>query len=521
MQVWLLLLAFLIAQDSFAQSYSPKKEATICYFSLNNTKEFKTMQNFARQLNSKNQAGGKIHVVEYMQTRGSPEEAFKRMIEDMNAKNQKCDGLVISGHHTGSWGGHNADGTLSLDFLETASCNPKYKAWFESISALWLQGCRTLGVNAITPNDTPNHHLERLRHNPQARQDQTLADADNLQQGGAAINYEFSNTLDQDNPLHQRYLRMFPSATVFGWTRSAPGENSGSDRSLLFHIAQMTRNNNYLANPFGNFSAHDATAMMNAVLDIIHKPNHHCEPRSITAWNRQGKDRTLGFNNSDVAAYSSISSPEEARAKELGCKLKFATSQEERKQALREILQNPRYLAINFNIILELAQKPYFKNEKDNADASIRRAGGTLLSEVEKGELVSMLRGSENLKSFLGNKISAFYTGVFPKIDYYTFYKKVFGTTSPDLEKIINSTLLDYLGKSYPRTESQAVRDAFHMDKVALYNSLVKNDYITESFLNELASRPEEEARNSVTNICAKLFALNKDGFKVCRDRGY
>ena len=521
MKVRFILIVFLMIISTSVFAQQDKKDGTICYFSLNNTKEFKTMKTFADQLNSKNSVRGKIKVVEYMETKGNPEDAFKKMIEEMNSRGETCDGLVISGHHTGAWGGHNAEGTLSLDFLETASCNPKYKKWFESIKALWLQGCRTQGVNAITPNDTPNHHLERLRHNPQARQDQTLADADNLQQGGAAINYEFSNTLDQDNPLHQRYLRMFPSATSFGWTRSAPGENSGSDKSLLYHIAQMARSNDYLANPLGGFSTHDATMMMNAALDILHKPTSHCEPRAIKAWNKQGKDRTLGFNNSDVAAYSSISSPDEARAKELGCKLKFSQSSEERKQALREILANPKYLAINYNIIMELAQKPYYKDEKGDANASIQKAGGVILSETERNDLLSLLRNSEALKTFVGNKISAFYTGVFPKIDYYTFYKKVFNTTSSDLERIINTTLIDYLSKSYPRSESEAVREAFHLDKVALYNSLTKNNYVTESLLSELAARSEEEARSSVISICTMLFAQNKDGLKSCRDRGY
>ena len=64
---------------------------------------------------------------------------------------------------------------------------------------------------------------------------------DGLEQSFADLSFEFSTTLDQDNPLASRYLRVFPEANVFGWTKSSPGEKSGSERSLLYHMAHMAR----------------------------------------------------------------------------------------------------------------------------------------------------------------------------------------------------------------------------------------------------------------------------------------
>lgn len=519
MKVLLILLAFLMPHILFAQSSSAKKDATICYFSLNNTKEYKTMKTFADQINTKSTNGGKITVVEYMQNKGNPEDAFKRMIEEMMKQGQRCDGLIISGHHTGSWGGHNASGNLTLDFLEAASCNPKYKEWFSNISALWLQGCRTLGVDKIAPNETADFHATRVGQ---------VREADGLTQSYAAMNHEFSNTLDQDNPLHQRYLRMFPNATTFGWTRSAPGESSGSDKSLLFHIAQMARNNDYLPNPFQDISVHDATSFMNAALDIIHKPTDPCQANSISAWKRQGTNKLFGFNNSDVSAYGALSDSKELAAKELGCKLKFAQNQQERKAILNQILQDPYNIAVNFNTLVEYAQRPYFK-DGHGADSS-QKGGAPILSSSEKSELVALMKNSNALKSFTGNKIMSAHTGIFPKIDYYTFYKKVYGETSTSIENKIDSLALEYLSKTYPTNQNSIEFEELHSYRVTLFDSLVKNGYVTERFMNNLSQRTSKESRGafyaiydnmSVSDVGQNKQIASKFQSLVTQTRGY
>ena len=109
--------------------------ARICYFSLNNEKEFHVMEEFTEKLNRYSPI--KIEVQEFLPKGGDTKEAFKRMVES----GVVCDGLVISGHHTGSFGGKRAKGSLSIDLMEELSCNPKYSAFFNNVKGLWLRGC--------------------------------------------------------------------------------------------------------------------------------------------------------------------------------------------------------------------------------------------------------------------------------------------------------------------------------------------------------------------------------------------
>src|SRR5690606_19293280 len=157
------------------------------------------------------------------------------------------------------------------DFLEKLSCDPRYKNWFKQIKSLHLQGCRTLGVGIIAPEEvgrpenTADFHTSRVNR---------VREADSIEQGVMEMNHEFTNTLSQDNPLAARYLRVFPRATTFGWTRSAPGENSKSELSLLYHIAHMANVNDYLGrdvfvDPLKELSNRDAIELSSAFLDML------------------------------------------------------------------------------------------------------------------------------------------------------------------------------------------------------------------------------------------------------------
>ena len=169
------------------------------------------MENLVYKLNSSSEET--IQIQEFLTENGDPEEDFKKMVETK----VQCDGLVISGHHTGSFGGKRAQGSLSLNFLEELSCEPETQEFFSHIKALWLQGCRTMGVGTIEAYEDPDYHTERVG---------AVLTEDHLEQSFFDLNIEFSATLDQDNPLSSRYLRIFPRATAFGWTKTAPGEKS-------------------------------------------------------------------------------------------------------------------------------------------------------------------------------------------------------------------------------------------------------------------------------------------------------
>jgi hypothetical protein len=458
MRLLLVLLAFLISTQLLAETRS----ATICYFSLNNPKEYRDMNKLAQELNKK--TGQNITVKEYMTNNADPEIAFQKMVDS----NANCDGLVISGHHTGAFGGERADGTLKIDFLEKISCDPKRKNWFKKVKALWLQGCRTLGVGVIAPEEVGDEQFSADFHTSRVN---LVREDDSLEQAFSEMNHEFTNTLSQDNPLSARYLRVFPRATVFGWTRSAPGEKSHSERSLLYHIAHMANINDYLGrdvmiDPYKDFSDKDAIELADSVLDILQKPDwNHCEATSIKAWKNHGtliKNKGYGFNNPDLNAYKSFESTNDStmvKAKELGCKLKFPKNQAERIQVLQDILTDRKLIAANFSSIIELSSDP---------------------------QAVSVMKHSSLLQAFVGDKSLSKQSGLFAKIDYYTFYKKVFAKKSIDIENTIKSQSYRVLLEAYPSDqESNSFLDLRDM-KATLTSSIAKNNFADKEFILKL-----------------------------------
>ena len=96
-------------------------QSRICYFSLNNKKEFESVDKFTKKLNKK--SNHQIIVEEFAGKIRDPEKAFLEMVKEKVKRGQSCDGLVISGHHTGSFGGKQADGQLSIEFIEKLFLN--------------------------------------------------------------------------------------------------------------------------------------------------------------------------------------------------------------------------------------------------------------------------------------------------------------------------------------------------------------------------------------------------------------
>ena len=211
-----------------------KKLFNLCFISLNNEKEFITTKKFADKLNKSGRSNHQINVIEAQNPGSHPEDSVK----DLISSGTVCHGLVISGHHTGSFGGKRGKGSLSLNFLEQLSCNSKYSSWFNKINALWLQGCRTLGEKVTNDQgqDTINiADFHTLRVGAVRRADH-IEDQSRLD-----MQETYTALLDTDNPFSSRYLRTFPRAKVFGWTATAPGEKAGSENSIPYHIANVAR----------------------------------------------------------------------------------------------------------------------------------------------------------------------------------------------------------------------------------------------------------------------------------------
>ena len=343
--------------------------AKICYFSLNNEKEFHEMDKLVKKLNKHSKE--KIEIQEFLTKGANAEVAFSKMVKS----GVKCDGLVISGHHTGSFGGERASGGLSISFMEKLSCKKENKEFFNHIKALWLQGCRTLGVGKIETYESADFHTGRVGN--------VLAE-DHLERSFADLNFEFSATLDQDNPLSSRYLRVFPRATAFGWTKTAPGKKSHSEFSIPFHIANMAHisEKRYFDNPVSEkISVESAVKYLKAIENILGKDlSRGCEisrneNSSVKAWINHGNKKKrykYAYINSDLNAYESLFKTKDEtlnRAKELECILKESKNPEDVLPYLDEILNNEKLIGYSFNSLYELMLR-YIKDGNNSEDKS-------------------------------------------------------------------------------------------------------------------------------------------------------
>ena len=423
----------------------------ICYFSLNNEKEFTEMQKFTKKLNE--YSSHPISINEYMTEGGDPEESFKKMVES----GEPCDGLVISGHHTGSFGGKRAQGSLGIDFLEKLSCDEKYSDWFDNINAVWLQGCRTLGTGEIVSEEdaSADYHTGRVG---------AVLEADHLEQSFADLNMEFSATLDQDNPLSSRYLRVFPAANVFGWTKTAPGEIAGSQYSIPFHIAHTARRIDKedrfpSEGPLETtWTQESSMKYMESIMGIL-SGEDRCNEDVIEAWKSHGRvrdqSREYGFDNPDLNAYPALMNTEDEilkQARLYDCLLKQAKG-ERLLEVLDRILEEPVFIRYTYNSLLER-----LKSLKEE-DRGLRFA------------MIQRLKNSEEMNGFLSRKLKSRDLGILRKIDYYAFYEEIYGRN-----KRLRGVILDKVETIFKKLPSRTYDEVDY--KRTLLESLSKHGYL-------------------------------------------
>ena len=224
---WIALLSLFLpivslTKISLTNAGSPD-DFQICFFELNNTTtstNLKTNSNFKENLAK----GTKIHTY-------TPESAdslanFKKMIEETSQAGKRCDSLVISGHHTGNWYGQF--GGLKLKDIESLSCDPKYKDWFQNIRSLWLDGCNTVTdnlINGSTTPPTPDSESARVAEKETKDKNQAIPEyrIKNLNQA-------YTLSLDKNTPLSSRYLRAFPNTQIYGFNGATPEGTSESNQ---------------------------------------------------------------------------------------------------------------------------------------------------------------------------------------------------------------------------------------------------------------------------------------------------
>ena len=477
--LFILFSSFLIG----SQALEPQGDFHICYFSLNNEKEVTEMQKFTKRI--KEHTHCSISVKEYLTEGDSPEESFQKMVDS----GVRCDGLVISGHHTGSFGGKRSEGSLGIDFLEKLSCDPKYSKWFNQVNALWLQGCRTLGTGDIVTDEeesSADYHTQRVG---------AVLEEDHLEQSIAELNMEFSATLDQDNPLSSRYLRAFPGATVFGWTKTAPGEKAGSQYSIPFHMAHISKMiNNQDAFPSdspiqGTWTKDSAVQYLSSMLGVLNgEVSNQCKEVLVEAWKEHGKVQNqateYGFSNPDLNAYKPLHKTDSAtlvRARFLDCLLK-QSSGEELLKVLDEILKDPKLIRYTYNSILEK-----LKNLKTAGDDS--------------SQIINKLKSSPALKQFLSQKLTGKRLGILRKIDYFSFYEEIYGK-SPK----IRSQLLNKASEAFEKIPTNSYDELDY--KVTLLQSLAKHGYLDNKQGINLLNKAATD-----NNSTMRMMAMDTAGY--------
>ncbi len=477
---------------ALAQSQTTMQTQNLCFFSLNNSKEFELTRTF---LDKANRFGERqINVIEFHDPEkdDNAETSFKKMIE----AHQTCDGLVISGHHTGSFGGARANGVLDISFIEELSCDAQYKEFFEQVKSVWLQGCRTLGVGPMQHDSgelQADYHMQRVG---------AELIQDGLEQSFADLSFEFSAILDQDNPLASRYLRVFPAANVFGWTKSSPGEKTGSENSLLYHMAHMVHLSygTPLFNPLQGSSDTSASNMSQSFWNTLAgNPENGSVARD--AWLSHGRVKVsgLGFDNPDLNAYSPLLNSSDANlltAKAFGCDLRNSRTFEELQTALEHVLSNQTYVAYNFNVIWE----------------AIQRYAGVNSAEYET--LRKQLVNSTSLMNLLSQKLTSPQTGLLMKIEYYSFYKELTGKHVNAAETLILEQVHYFMLAPDLAGTQYDIRDF----RESLLLSLANHQLAGPSFYRELIQAPGTQSTTLYTLTWSFLKASPEGAGRLMGD---
>lgn len=370
-------------------------EAHLCFFSLNNPWEYRRMRWFADAINKHSPI--KIKVSEYQVEDDDPEDSFLRVIRS----GVRCDGVVLSGHFTDEYYGDRASGDLTLDDLEEMSCRPGFSSWFAQVKALWLQGCNTIKYN--THNEDVDDD-DRISGSPLPFVSR-LIDPEDMEDSAEDIHDLLLENTNEDNyALH--FQRIFPEATVFGWTDSAPGEKAGSHYSLPYHIAQSSRvidsDPRVFTNPIAkDIPAHAARRYAEVLYGMLKRPltpretfpAELAQKNFIQGWKDHGSHRyRFAFDNPSVRGYPAlVESDDEVLRQVKGMACLY--------RQIDEMDREPGMLQTAQHI---LGDPQLYQYSTYFLEALLSRGGPSLRSQIE-----SRMRGDEGFMRYLDGARSA------------------------------------------------------------------------------------------------------------------
>lgn len=364
-------------------------EAHLCFFSLNNPWEYRRMRWFTNAINKHSPI--KIKVSEYQMMDADPLDSFLAVLRN----GVRCDGIVISGHFTDEYYGDRADGDLTLKDLEKLSCRPGFEEWFSQVNALWLQGCNTIKYSDKN-NDVDDD--DRISGSPIDFMAKLIDPSDMEDSIEDMYDLLLENTNEENFALH--FQRIFPQATVYGWTNAAPGEKAGSDRSIPYHIAQSSRvidsDPRVFSNPITSDIPPQAARRYAEVLyGILRRPltprddfpPELAEKNFIQAWRDHGSHRyRYAFDNPSVKGYAALANSDDEvlrQLKGLACL----------RRQIDDMKRDPDMLQLTRHI---LNDRHLYEYSSYTLDALSRRANPAI-----RDQMLTQMRATSGFVSFL------------------------------------------------------------------------------------------------------------------------
>jgi hypothetical protein len=286
--------------------------ARLCYFSFNNPREYATTKRLVAHLNAHSPI--QIEVVEFVQEDANIKKSLLAAIRS----GTRCDGIVLSGHHRGKFWGDRSSGSVKANFLEEQACAVQNAAWFGHVKAVWLEGCNTGRQNLYN-----NEVKAKYKVSPGGTLGYIRAKLDfrDLEDSLDDIADVFDENLNDEN-LAKEYMRIFPYATVFGWTDKSPGEKAGSHYSFPYFLAQIVRivddDPRFLQNPMrGKLTPDSARRYSEALYAVLTRDPYGNrdgrpdilarEETYIQAWRDHSNVKyPFAFDNPSIAGYRSL-----------------------------------------------------------------------------------------------------------------------------------------------------------------------------------------------------------------------
>ena len=476
-----------------------KKTTTFCVFSLNNPKEYHALgKKYAKTIKDENgtiieyeKDGVKIREFYGAGSKGgSVRKNYKKML-----RKSECDSVVASGHHTGYFAGeqsidkHSDSQTLDLDFMEEMSCEEGCEDWFSNVKSLFLMGCNTVK----TPENLAEGKVADYESIRISSKDKVGSNYIH-----DMVNQAYSSTLDQNNKLSHRYLRMFPNSSLYGWGAKAPSVGSkDSLPNFISLIAKLQREE----------SGGNSSSGTDDILNFIGFMNNQTlvEKCAVaTHWARHWVSKNPKYT--DAAIFK--------RTQATACYLKDQTSEDQFKAYHRLGCDLTKAVKSDNADEIKKAIDSILGSGSDGIKANFNRLMSLVISRKNKKKgwyegVVEQLKNNTDLKSTLMAGIKSDKVGFTRKSDYLYFYRKM-GWQDAAEDKKISAAFLKQLQKAFTdmqkkrKNSNPSVTKSFHL---SLLNSIEDNNL--QKWLYENGSKEFDD-----------LFKQYSDAYSASEDKG-